>query len=112
MISPYSGRAPWVEGNDHHFREEALGGYPSVVRVVDVKETTHSINKASKWIVQKLDLSVAMAEAEKRQQIQVLTAKISKARKEAEERVKLEQLRELSPELSSLLDQLDALQAG
>jgi hypothetical protein len=104
VISPYADR------NCGSFRIPELNGYLAIVRVIDVKETPHSINAASKWIVGKLDISQAIAEGERLAQIEVLQAKIKKARKEAEERVKLEQLRELSPELGTLMDELDALQ--
>jgi hypothetical protein len=105
VISPHSGR-----GSGGFIPE--LNGYPTIVKVVDVKETSHSINAASKWIVQKVDLALAIAEGERRQRIEVLEAKITKARREAEARVKLEQLREFSPELSGLLDELDQLKSG
>lgn len=103
VISPYSGR------NTTGFATPELGGYPTIVKVVDVKETVHSVNMASKWIIQKLNLASAIAEAQRKEAIEVLRAKISKARKAAEERVKLEQLRELSPELNELINQYDAL---
>lgn len=91
------------------WRIQNLNGFLTIVKVVDVKETTHSINMASKWIVGKLDITSALAEAERQEQLAVLKAKIDKARKAAEERVKLEQLRELSPELDSLITAYDAL---
>lgn len=103
VISPYSSR------NTTGFATPELGGYPTIVKVVDVKETVHSVNMASKWIIQKLDLRAAIEEAQRKEAIEVLRAKITKARKAAEERVKLEQLRELSPELDDLLNQYDAL---
>lgn len=106
VISPYADRSP--AGS---WRFDSLGGHLTIVKVVDVKETTHSIQAASKWILSKIDMSQALAEAERREQIEVLQAKIKKARKEAEERVKLEQLRALSPELDALITQLDGLEA-
>jgi hypothetical protein len=101
VVSPHDG--------PRGFRVPELDGSLQIVRVVDVKETAHSINAASKWIVGKIDLTAAFEEAERRGQIAVLEAKIKQARKAAEERVKLEQLRELSPELDGLITQLDQL---
>lgn len=102
VVSPHDG--------PRGFRVPELNGSLQIVRIVDVKETTHSINAASKWIVGKIDLTAAFEEARRREEIAVLQAKIQKARKAAEERVKLEQLRELSPELDTLITQLDQLQ--
>jgi hypothetical protein len=104
VISPYADRSP--AGS---WRFDALNGHLTIVKVVDIKETTHSINAASKWILGKIDLSLALAEAERRQKIEVLQAKITKARKEAEARIKLEQLREYSPELDALITEMDEL---
>lgn len=104
VISPY--------GASHggSWKMPELGGYLTIVKVVSIQETAHSINAASKWIVGKLDLTTAFEEARRREEIAVLEAKIKQARKAAEERVKLEQLRELSPELDTLITQLDQLQ--
>lgn len=104
VLSPHGNR-----GGGSWYLEE-LRGHLTIVKVVDIKETVQSINAASKWIIGKLDLSDAFAEARRREEIAVLEAKIKQARKAAEERVKLEQLRELSPELDTLITQLDQLQ--
>ena len=101
VISPFC--------DSYGFHNAQLGGYPSIVKIVSVKETVESVNIASKWIIQKLDLTAAIAEAEVRDRIQVLETKIKKARKAAEERIKLDQLRELSPELDGLITELDSL---
>jgi hypothetical protein len=102
VVSPHDG--------PRGFRVDELNGSLQIVKIVDIKETVHSINAASKWIVGKIDLTAAFEEQRRREEIAVLQAKIQKARKAAEERVKLEQLRELSPELDTLITQLDQLQ--
>ena len=101
VIIPFSDR--------YGFHNAQLNGYPSIVKVLSAKETVQSVSAASKWIVQKLDLTAAIAEANKRERISVLETKIKKARKAAEERIKLDQLRELSPELNDLINELDSL---
>lgn len=104
VVSPYENR----NGGSHAITE--LGGYLNIVKVADVKETVQAVNAAHSWILQRLDISAALNEAARREAAKVLRAKISKARKAAEERVQLEQLRSLSPELDSLLTQLDELE--
>lgn len=94
-----------------HYAERfnAAGGYPTIVKVTSVQETAESITRATKWIVQKIDLSTAIEAQAKREAIALLDAKIARETKRAQEMLTLERLRDLSPELSALIDQRNEL---
>jgi hypothetical protein len=89
--------------------DKALGGYPVVVRVETVEETLEAIEKVAKWVVTRVDLQAYAKRIETEESIRLLRAKIAKAEKQAREMLELENLRSLSPELGTLLDELKAL---
>lgn len=101
VISPHAGNSS--------FTLDTMQGHLTIVRVVDVQETVQSVNAASKWLLCRLPLEEALARMARQEQLKVLQAKIAKARKAAEERVQLEQLRNLSPELDALINEFDAI---
>jgi hypothetical protein len=105
VISPY--------GNDNatRWRSEEVDGYVTLVKVVSVIETAESITKASKWIVQRIDLTEVAAQLQRQKEIALLDARIAKETAAALRAIQLEQLRGISPVLDrliSLRQQLDA----
>jgi hypothetical protein len=99
-------------GNEYaagRFRSTELDGYPTVVRVVSTQETVKAVNKAAKWIVQKIDIAAYVERLNAERQLEVLRAKIEKAKKAALEQAQLATLRTLSPELDALVTELAKL---
>jgi hypothetical protein len=94
--------------NQNFFSPE-LKGYPTVVRVVRTQETVKDVSKASKWVIQKLDIDKYVERLAYEQQVDVLKAKIKRAKEEALERAQLATLRALSPELEQLVTELATL---
>ena len=105
VASPHPSNDRYSYSGQNFFSPE-LKGYPTVVRVVRTEETTRDVNKATKWVIQKLDIDKYVARMAYEQQVDVLQAKISKAKKEALERAQLATLRSLSPELDALVTEL------
>jgi hypothetical protein len=91
--------------NQNFFSPE-LKGYPTVVRVVRTEETVKDVSKATKWVIQKLDIDKYVERLAHEQKIDVLRAKIKRAKEAALERAQLASLRELSPELDLLITEL------
>lgn len=89
-----------------NFFSPELKGYPTVVRVVRTQETVKDVSKASKWVIQKLDIDKYVERLAHEQQVEVLRAKIKRAKEEAMERAQLATLRTLSPELDLLVTEL------
>lgn len=80
-------------------------GYVKVVKVVSVEETVEAITKASKWIVQKVDLAAYRERMKRIERLKLLDAKIEQAKKEAMRRLELKQLMDMSPELKQLVEE-------
>lgn len=91
------------------FHSTELQGFPTVVRIVSTTETVRAISKAAKWIIQKIDIDRYVSRLAEEQKLEVLKAKIAKAKKDALEQLELGRLRSLSPELDMLLDELATL---
>lgn len=89
-----------------NFFSPELKGYPTVVRVVRTQETVRDVSKASKWVIQKLDIDKYVERLAYEQQVEVLRAKIDRAKKEALERAQMATLRTISPELDLLVTEL------
>src|SRR4249919_3070867 len=94
VASPYSSQQP-------NFRSPELDGYPTVVRVVSTQETVKAVAKAAKWIIQKVDIDRYVQRLSYERQVDVLRAKIEKAKKAALEQAQLASLMSLSPELNT-----------
>ena len=105
VVSPYDGG---YNERGRHF-DSKLDGHPVVVQVATVEETLEAIEKVVKWVVQKVDVQAYADRLEAEKRVAVLRAKIARAEKAAREQLELEKLRSLSPELSGLLDELQAL---
>lgn len=103
VISPY--------GNDNatRWRSELVDGYVTLVKVTSVVETAESITKASKWIVQRIDLTEVAARIAHQKQLATLDARIERAKAKALKDLELQTLRDLSPELNYLIDCRNAL---
>jgi hypothetical protein len=97
VISPY--------GNDNatRWRSEEVDGYVTLVKVVSVIETAESITKASKWIVQRVDLTEVAAQLQRQREIALLDARIAKETAAALRAIQLDKLRGLNPELDRLI---------
>jgi hypothetical protein len=87
-------------------------GYITVVKVISIEETVEAITKASKWIVQKVDLDSYREHMAQIARVKLLDAKIEVARKEAMHRLELKQLMDLSPELATLVKERLELDGG
>lgn len=92
-----------------NFFSPELKGYPTVVRVVRTQETVKDVSKATKWVIQKLDIDKYVERLAHEQQVDVLKAKIDRAKKEIMERAQLATLRSMSPELDALVTELASL---
>lgn len=90
--------------------DSPYGGY-KVVACVSVSDTVDAIQKAAKWVVDRVDVSGHAKREANRQKREVLIARIQRAEKEARAKLEMEKLRDLSPELKGLLDELKALEA-
>lgn len=105
VASPY-GRSYGIRGE---FYSEELQGNPTIVRVESVEETVEAIDRVAKWIIQRVDVGAYAYRVAREERRKVLLAKIKKAEKAAREQLEMEKLRELSPGLGKLIDELKAL---
>jgi hypothetical protein len=90
-------------------RSEAVDGFPTIVKVVSIEETLEGVLKVAKPIVCKINLTAYAARLEHDRKVEVLKAKIHRARKEAMENIELAKLAVLSPELGELVKEMAAL---
>lgn len=90
-------------------RSAAVDGFPVIVKVVSIEETLEGVLKVSKPIVSKVDLTAYAARIEHEKRVEVLKAKIARARKDALENIELAKLAVLSPELGALVKEMAAL---
>jgi hypothetical protein len=96
----------WRE-NDYVVCDTAQG--LSLGVIVDACVPDKGAAKATKWIIQRIDMVAHRARMETEKQIQAIQSKLEKCRKQAEERVIYEMLAEKDPEAKKLLDELDSL---
>jgi hypothetical protein len=107
VASPYGPTAN-RQFNDR-FHNDALDGYPTVVRVTSTMPTLKQVSKAAKWIIQKIDINKYVARLAIERQVDILKHRIAEEKKAALEALELAKLRELNPTLGVLVDQLAAL---
>lgn len=81
------------------------------VKVVSVEETVESIEKATKWVVCKVDTAAYRERLEKIEKRKLLTAKLKKMQQEALEADQFATLVKLNPDASALVEELKALSA-
>lgn len=105
VVSPYGGMR---NTRGIHFDKE-LKGHPVVVKVKSVEETLEAVQRVVKWVVCRVDLDGYRRRIAAEERVEVLLEKIKRAEADARKRLELERLRELSPELGSLLDELKEL---
>lgn len=79
------------------------------VKVVSVTETADSVDKASKWIVSKVDVAGYKERLEKAERRKLLTAKLKKMQAEALEADQFAALIKLVPGAAALVDELKSL---
>jgi hypothetical protein len=79
------------------------------VTVTSVQETAHSVEKATKWIVSKVDVAGYKERLEKMERRKLLTAKLKKMQAEALEADQFAALIKLVPGAAALVDELKAL---
>ena len=79
------------------------------VTVTSVNETADSVEKATKWIVSKVDVAGHKARLEKAERRKLLTAKLKKMQEEALEADQFAALIKLVPSASALVDELKSL---
>jgi len=85
-------------------------GY-TCVKVVSVEETVESIEKATKWVVCKVDTAAYRERLEKIEKRKLLTAKLKKMQQEALEADQFATLVKLNPDALALVEELKALSA-
>lgn len=83
-------------------------GY-ACVTVTSVQETAHSVEKATKWIVDKVDVASYKERLEKVERRKLLMAKLKKMQNEALEADKFATLVKLVPGAAALVDELKTL---
>lgn len=105
VASPY-GEGP--NSNRGTF-DEACGGYLKVVRVSSVEPNVDAIERAAKWIIGKVDTAEYVQRRERIEELRTLDAQIKRAAREATQRLELEQLKAVSPELTALLAKRDEM---
>jgi hypothetical protein len=79
------------------------------VTVISVHETAESVEKATKWIVSKVDVTGYKARLEKVERRKLLTAKLKKMQEEALEADQFSALIKLVPGAAALVDELKSL---
>lgn len=94
---------------DVNHRSELVDGFPTIVKVISVDETVEAVTRVAKPIVHKIDLAGYAAMVEHQKQVEVLKAKIARARKDALENIELAKLAALSPELGALVKEMASL---
>lgn len=104
VASPYGPSAS--RGMNERFFAHEINGHPTVVRVVRTEETIKDVSKAAKWIIARVEIERYAERLAQEQKIEVIKAKIKRAKEEALERAQLASLRELSPELDLLITEL------
>lgn len=82
----------------------------TVVRVVSIAPlTAEDVHKASKWIVDKVDVAAHNARREREARRKVLEAQLEKALEEALRKDRFTRLAELNPDLAPLVEELKGL---
>jgi hypothetical protein len=79
------------------------------VTVTSVKETAHSVEKATKWVVSKVDVAGYKERLEKMERRKLLMAKLKKMQNEALEADQFAALIKLVPGAVALVDELKSL---
>ena len=79
------------------------------VTVASVQETADSVEKATKWIVSKVDVAGYKARLERAERRKLLTAKLKKMQAEALEADQFAALIKLVPGAAALVDELKSL---
>jgi hypothetical protein len=79
------------------------------VTVTSVQETAQTVEKASKWIVSKVDAAGYKARLERAERRKLLTAKLKKMQAEALEADQFAALIKLVPGAAALVDELKSL---
>jgi len=79
------------------------------VTVISVQETAESVEKATKWIVSKVDVAGHKARLERAERRNLLTAKLKKMQAEALEADQFAALIKLVPGAAALVDELKSL---
>lgn len=83
--------------------DEESKGYITTVKITSIDEDVTSVQKASKWIVQKVDLAGYRERISRIEELKTIDAKIKRATEEARKLLELEKLAELSPDLKALV---------
>jgi hypothetical protein len=97
-----------IEVGDTLVVDSPNGGL-TCVTVTSVKETADSVEKATKWIVSKVDVAGHKARLEKAERRKLLTAKLKKMQAEALEADQFAALIKLVPGAVALVDELKSL---
>lgn len=97
-----------LKAGDHVVVDSPNSGY-TVVLVTSVEETADAINKATKWIVSKVDVEGYQQRLERQKERETLMAKLKKMQAEMLERDQFATLAATNPEAAELVKRLKSL---